>query len=82
MAMILVVAAREDVSRGSDDAAGPEAKAQSAEGAVYGVWCRVLRRGFMQIGAICSFAVAGIALFCWHKWMTVLKIIELGSLED
>ena len=36
----------------------------------------------MHIGAICSFAVAGVALVGWHKWMTVLKIIELSSFEN
>ena len=36
----------------------------------------------MHIGAIGSFAVAGVALIGWHKWMTVFKIVELSSFED
>ena len=36
----------------------------------------------MNIGAIGSFAVAGVALIGGHEWMTVLKIIELSGFED
>ena len=36
----------------------------------------------MHIGAVCYFLVARIALVGWHKWMTVLKIIELSGFEN
>ena len=39
--MILIITAWQYFTCGSDDATRPEAEAQSAKGAVYGVWCRV-----------------------------------------
>ena len=36
----------------------------------------------MNISAVSSFAVAGVALVGWHQRMTVFKIIELSGFEN
>ena len=77
--MLFVVATRQHIPRGSDDASRPKAETRKS---LYPTQEREACGAVQMVGAIGCLMVARIALVGRHKRIAMVEIVELRGLEN